>query len=157
MNSCLIDPKVFWRVRIESTFALAKTTTEETDWAGLMHLIKFYKSQCFDSDIGLPSPNNYHDFSEYIVLEVVPSAISMVRGRDWKSPSETINFILQLLKYNDNSGNSYSDVYWLATLVDSIGKIKFGQQFRHLVNNHILHARTMMISMSIFGPVIVLS
>lgn len=128
LNSCLIDPKVFWRVRIESAFALAKTATEETDWAGLMHLIKFYKSRRFDPDIGLPRPNDYHDFSEYFVLEAVPSAIAMVRGRDGKSPSEAINFILQLLKYNDNSGNSYSDVYWLAALVDSIGKIEFGQQ-----------------------------
>lgn len=51
-----------------------------------------------------------------------------MRGRDGKSQPEAIDFILQLLKYNDNSGNSYSDVYWLATLVDSIGKIEFGQQ-----------------------------
>jgi transcription initiation factor TFIID subunit 2 len=87
LNSCLIDPKVFWRVRIESTFALAKIATEETDWAGLMHLIKFYKSQRFDPDIGFPRPNDYHDFSEYFVLEAVPSAIAMVRGRDGKSPS----------------------------------------------------------------------
>jgi transcription initiation factor TFIID subunit 2 len=62
---------VFWRVRIESAFALAKTATEETDWAGLMHLIKFYKSRRFDPDIGLPRPNDYHDFSEYFVLEVM--------------------------------------------------------------------------------------
>lgn len=128
LNSCLIDSKVFWRVRIESAFALAKTATEETDWAGLMHLINFYKSRRFDPEIGLPRPNDYHDFSEYFVLEAVPSAIATVRGRDGKSPPEAINFILQLLKYNDNSGNSYSDVYWLAALVDSIGKIEFGQQ-----------------------------
>lgn len=128
LNNCLIDSKVFWRVRIESAFALAKTATEETDWAGLMHLIKFYKSRRFDPDIELPRPNDYHDFSEYFVLEAVPSAIAIVRGRDGKSPPEAIDFILQLLKYNDNSGNSYSDVYWLAALVDSIGKIEFGQQ-----------------------------
>lgn len=58
-------------MRIELAFALAKTATEETDWASLMHLIKFYKSRRFDPDIELPRPNDYHGFSEYFVLEVM--------------------------------------------------------------------------------------
>ncbi|KAH9296277.1 hypothetical protein KI387_039865, partial [Taxus chinensis] len=128
LNNCLMDSKVFWRVRIESAFALANTATEETDWAGLTHLIKFYKSRRFDPDIGLPRPNDFRDFPEYFVLEAIPIAISMVRGCDGKSPPEAVDFILQLLKYNDNSRNPYSDVYWLATVVDSIGKIDFGQR-----------------------------
>ncbi|KAF8019866.1 hypothetical protein BT93_G0530 [Corymbia citriodora subsp. variegata] len=52
----------------------------------------------------------------------------MVRGTDGKSPREAIEFVLQLLKYNDNNGNIYSDVFWLATLVQSIGELEFGQQ-----------------------------
>eukprot|EP01018_Ginkgo_biloba_P038987 Gb_36379 [translate_table: standard] len=128
LNNCLNDSKVFWRVRIEAACALAKTAAEETDWAGLLHLIKFYKSRRFDPDIGLPRPNDFHDFSEYFVLEAIPHAVAMVRGSDGKSPPEAVDFILQLLKYNDNSGNPYSDVYWLAALVESIGKIEFGQQ-----------------------------
>lgn len=31
-------------------------------------------------------------------------------------------------QYNDNNGNPYSDVYWLAALVQSIGELEFGQQ-----------------------------
>lgn len=27
---------------------------QETDWAGLVHLVKFYKSRRFDANIGLP-------------------------------------------------------------------------------------------------------
>lgn len=27
---------------------------QETDWAGLVHLVKFYKSRRFDENIGLP-------------------------------------------------------------------------------------------------------
>ncbi|GLJ49640.1 hypothetical protein SUGI_1053220 [Cryptomeria japonica] len=131
LNNCLMDSKVFWRVRIESAFALAKTAREETDWAGLTYLIKFYKSRRFDPDIGLPRPNDFRDFPEYFVLEAIPIAIAMVRGCDGKSPPEAVDFILQLLKYNDNSGNPYSDVYWLAGLVDSIGKIDFGQRSIH--------------------------
>ncbi|KAL2558049.1 Transcription initiation factor TFIID subunit 2 [Forsythia ovata] len=31
-------------------------------------------------------------------------------------------------KYNDNNGNPYSDVFWLAALVQSVGELEFGQQ-----------------------------
>ncbi|WOL20068.1 hypothetical protein Cni_G28870 [Canna indica] len=128
LNSFLNDSKAFWRVRIEAAYALAHTTSEETDLAGLLHLIKFYKSRRFDADIGLPRPNNFHDVPEYFVLEAIPHAVALVRASDKKSPREAIEFVLQLLKYNDNSGNPYSDVYWLAALVQSIGELEFGQQ-----------------------------
>ncbi|XP_012092957.1 transcription initiation factor TFIID subunit 2 isoform X2 [Jatropha curcas] len=128
LNSFLIDSKAFWRVRIEAAFALANTASEETDWSGLLHLVKFYKSQRFDATIGLPKPNDFHDFPEYFVLEAIPQAVAMVRAADKKSPREAIEFVLQLLKYNDNTGNPYSDVFWLAALVQSVGQLEFGQQ-----------------------------
>ncbi|CAN7130248.1 unnamed protein product [Brassica rapa subsp. narinosa] len=128
LNNILTDSKVFWRIRIGAAFALAKTASEENDWAGLQHLIKFYKSRRFDAEIGLPKPNDFRDFPEYFVLEAIPHTIAMVRGADGKSPREAVEFILQLLKYNDNSGNPYSDVFWLAVLVQSIGDLEFGQQ-----------------------------
>ncbi|KVH88636.1 hypothetical protein Ccrd_026234, partial [Cynara cardunculus var. scolymus] len=122
--------KAFWRVRIEAAFALASTASEETDWAGLLHLIKFYKSRRYDEKIGLPKPNDFHDFAEYFVLEAIPHAVALVRAADKKSPREAVEFILQLLKvdYNENNGNPYSDVYWLAALVQSVGELEFGQQ-----------------------------
>lgn len=128
LNNFLNDSKAFWRVRIEAAFALANTASEETDFAGLQHLIKFYKSRRFDANIGLPRPNDFHDFAEYFVLEAIPYAIAMVRAADKKSPREAVEFVLQLLKYNDNTGNAYSDVFWLAALVQSIGELEFGQQ-----------------------------
>ncbi|KAJ0106687.1 hypothetical protein Patl1_19054 [Pistacia atlantica] len=58
----------------------------------------------------------------------IPHAIAMVRAADKKSPREAVEFVLQLLKYNDNNGNPYSDVFWLAALVQSVGELEFGQQ-----------------------------
>lgn len=37
-------------------------------------------------------------------------------------------FVLFVMQYNDNSGNPFSDVFWLAALVQSIGELEFGQQ-----------------------------
>uniref|UniRef100_A0A1D1ZHW3 Transcription initiation factor TFIID subunit 2 n=2 Tax=Anthurium amnicola TaxID=1678845 RepID=A0A1D1ZHW3_9ARAE len=128
LNGVLNDSKAFWRVRIEAALALAHTASEDTDWAGLLHLVKFYKSRQFDAEIGLPRPNDFHDVPEYFVLKVIPRAVALVRAADKTSPREAVEFILQLLKYNDNSGNPYSDVYWLASLVQSISELEFGQQ-----------------------------
>lgn len=71
LNGFLTDSKAFWRVRIEAAFALANSASKETDFSGLLHLVKFYKSRRFDPDIGLPKPNDFHDFAEYFVLEVM--------------------------------------------------------------------------------------
>ncbi|KAJ8753456.1 hypothetical protein K2173_019855 [Erythroxylum novogranatense] len=128
LNNFLSDSKAFWRVRIEAAFALANTASEDTDWAGLVHLIKFYKSRRFDQTIGLPMPNDFHDFPEYFVLEAIPHAVAMVRTADKKNPREAVEFVLQLLKYNDNTGNPYSDAFWLAALVQSAGELDFGEQ-----------------------------
>ncbi|XP_060205603.1 transcription initiation factor TFIID subunit 2 isoform X2 [Lycium barbarum] len=128
LNNFLCDSKAFWRIRIEAAFALASTASEETDWAGLTHLVAFYKTRRFNANIGLPKPNDFRDFPEYFVLEAIPHAIAMVRAADQKSPREAVEFVLQLLKYNDNSGNPYSDVFWLSALVQSIGELEFGQE-----------------------------
>ncbi|TYH61377.1 hypothetical protein ES332_D07G047800v1 [Gossypium tomentosum] len=128
LNNFLTDSKAFWRVRIEAALALASTSSEETDMAGLQHLVKFYKSRRFDTDIGLPKPNDFSDFPEYFVLEAIPHAVATIRAADRKSPREAVEFILQLLKYNDNNENPYSDVFWLAALVQSVGELEFGQQ-----------------------------
>jgi cytochrome b561 len=37
------------------------------------------------------------------------------------------------LQYNDNTGNPYSDVFWLAALVQPIGEFEFGQQVHELL------------------------
>nr|XP_043639967.1 transcription initiation factor TFIID subunit 2 isoform X1 [Erigeron canadensis] len=139
LSSLLCDSQAFWRVRIEAAFALASTACEETDWAGLLHLIKFYKSRRYDDKIGLPKPNNFHDFAEYFVLEAIPHAVALVRTADKKSPREAVEFILQLLKYNENNGNRYSDVFWLAALVQSVGELEFGQQSISFLSSLVKH------------------
>ncbi|XP_020578033.1 transcription initiation factor TFIID subunit 2 isoform X2 [Phalaenopsis equestris] len=133
LNNFLSDSKAFWRVRIEAAYALAHTASEGSDWAGLVHLIKFYKNRRYDGDIGLPRPNDFHDVPEYFVLEAIPHAVAMVRASDNKSPREAVEFLLQLLKYNDNNGNPYSDVYWLITLIRSVGELELSQQSMSLL------------------------
>lgn len=34
-------------------------------------------------------------------------------------------------QHNDNSGNKYSDVFWVASVIKSIGVLEFGAQVYH--------------------------
>ncbi|KAL8140263.1 hypothetical protein V2J09_006284 [Rumex salicifolius] len=102
--------------------------SKENDWCGLVLLVKFYRSKRYDEATGLPKPNNFNDFSEYFVLQAIPLAVATVRGSDGRSPREAVEFVLQVLKYNDNNGNPYSDVFWLAALVEAVGELEFGQE-----------------------------
>lgn len=45
---------------------------------------------------------------------------------DWFSPF--LPLVLSFWQYNDNNGNPYSDVFWLAALIQSVGELEFGQQ-----------------------------
>ncbi|KAK9278347.1 hypothetical protein L1049_027912 [Liquidambar formosana] len=117
LNNFLSDSKAFWRVRIEAAFALANTASE----------ILSYRIQSY-AVLSLPGQTTSMIFPEYFVLEAIPHAIAMVRAADKKSPREAVEFVLQLLKYNDNNGNPYSDVFWLAALIQSVGELEFGQQ-----------------------------
>lgn len=43
-------------------------------------------------------------------------------------------------QYNDNNGNIYSDVFWLAALIESIGKLEFGQQVCEYITVYYINA-----------------
>jgi hypothetical protein len=61
-------------------------------------------------------------------MQAIPTAVADVRGSDGTSPPEAVDFILTILKHNDNSGNAYSDVFWLASVIESVSSLEFGQQ-----------------------------
>ena len=39
-----------------------------------------------------------------------------------------VTWYFNVKQYNDNNGNPFSDVFWLAALVQSVGELEFGQQ-----------------------------
>lgn len=52
--------------------------------------------------------NPYNSFLKYIFFNL-----------------QTLLFVIQ---YNDNNGNPYSDVFWLAAMVQSVGELEFERQ-----------------------------
>src|SRR3990167_1031487 len=85
--------------------ALAVSANKEAELVSLERLIGFFKHQYYDQRLGLPSPNDFSDFSLYYLKVAVLQAISSVKDKEGYTPPELLDFLLDLLKNNENSQN----------------------------------------------------
>lgn len=95
------------------------------NWVGLHQLYKMFQSRyCFpssyqqmeiDNDIpvypAIPKPNNFSNLPDYFVQKGVVIAFSQVRDQHGVSPVKVRQFLLDLLKYNDNIGNEVCAIF----------------------------------------------
>eukprot|EP00963_Diacronema_lutheri_P008892 scaffold776_cov347-Pavlova_lutheri.AAC.90 len=119
LRSVLHDKQVFYRVRMEAASALTSLGVQ-----GLQFLIEFYKGLNFDSITNKPNPNDFQNLSDYFASVAAISAIGNVHTSNRTSPVEAINFLLQLLESNDNSVNTFDDSFFLASIVEALGKVR---------------------------------
>ena len=98
--------------------------TPGLNWVGLLQLNKmFQKRFCFplpasymevDKDIpitpAIPKPNNFSNLPDYFLQKASVVAFSQVRDEHGNTPLKVRQFLLDLLKYNDNTGNEVSFV-----------------------------------------------
>lgn len=125
----LLNPQYFYRIRIMAAAALAKCAIEKLNWIGLFHLLKAFQSlYCFDDPSSktatdaasiacIPRGNNWTDVAEYFVQMGIAAAVSQVRDVHGAGHPIAKHFLLDLLRYNENSGNPYSDSFYIANLM----------------------------------------
>src|SRR3990167_5779778 len=97
--------RYFYRIRMAAAKALAVSANKEAELVSLERLIGFFKHQYYDQRLGLPSPNDFSDFSLYYLKVAVLQAISSVKDKEGYTPPELLDFLLDLLKNNENSQN----------------------------------------------------
>jgi len=78
---------------------------------GLAQLMDMYRSRyCFplshEGDVNIPKSNDFSDLAEYFVQKSLISAIAASRDKNGQTPSEVKRFLIDVLKWNDNEGNS---------------------------------------------------
>ncbi|KAJ3257113.1 hypothetical protein HK103_004941 [Boothiomyces macroporosus] len=118
------DLNFFYRLRMEAAYALINFNTAELENMGLVNLLKTLKENyCMDGADYLPKQNNFEDLQEYYMLQAVIYAISKFRdSRGW-SPSKSRQALIDILRLNDNTNNSYTDSGLLSLLLDCIGNM----------------------------------
>lgn len=101
----LMDGRYFHGIRTTATAALAQHAKDELGWIGFIHLEKaFHEFFCF-TDSSMTQPNDFSDRASYYIQCAIVKAIATIRDNDGKAPMRTRRFLLEKLRFNDNSNN----------------------------------------------------
>ncbi|KAM0754710.1 hypothetical protein T439DRAFT_120001 [Meredithblackwellia eburnea MCA 4105] len=120
-----------FRIRMEAALALITCATKTQDYLGLFYLFKLFQTRyCFDPETEvkdpfnfrcIPKTNDFTDLTEYFLRKTLVTAISMVRDEKGRTPPVVLQFLVDLLAYNDNLGNKYSDAFYISTVMSGLG------------------------------------
>lgn len=116
----LMDNRYFYGIRVEAAMGLAKMAVPETEYVGQYHLLKaFQRLFCFEGSL-IPAANNFSDFPLYFIQMAIPRALSRVKDGMGNCPINVRKFLLDLLRYNDNSSNDFNDCFYVVRLIEYI-------------------------------------
>ena len=126
-RACLIsvleNSEIFYRVRVQSAYALAEVSNKMNHiWNGPLPLMPTFRKLFMNasSQNQIVCCNNFTDLQLYLIEKNLPIAIGRLRNSHNLCPTETIRFLLDLIKFNENSKNSFSDVYYKAALIEAL-------------------------------------
>ncbi|KAI3622581.1 tata-binding protein associated factor taf2 [Moniliophthora roreri] len=117
-----------YRIRVEAALALVNCAIHRLDFLGLFHLFKLFLRYCYEPEdpkqnlfthTYVPKPNDFSDLSEYFVRKSLITAISRIRFENGKSPSVVRQFLIDQLRYNDNTSNPYSDAFYICAIISA--------------------------------------
>ncbi len=91
----------------------------EVIYRGMGQLMRvFQECFCYPGS-QTPRPNDFSDKRQYMVQCAIPSAIADCQHHE-KHPIEAAKFLLEQLRFNNNSSNPYSDHFYVAKLLDAL-------------------------------------
>lgn len=121
----LENTHVFYKIRIDVLYVLSRTVVGT--YYGFQRLIQYFiKKYCVQTST-VVKPNDFM-FIPYFIQKHLVKALSLTdpfifrsySGREVGSASIVCAFIINILKFNDNSLNSYSDGWYLASVIEDL-------------------------------------
>lgn len=120
----LMDRRYYHGIRTAAALALSKVflfyllwftlanglqcATADLAWVGQFHLMKaFQEFFCFPGS-SIPRSNDFTDFTSYYVQKAIPTSMSRIRNVSGACPTSAQKWLLDVLRYNDNSNNIVS-------------------------------------------------
>lgn len=123
----MMDGRYFHGIRTAAAANLVQHAAKHNEvdtpvGIGWYHLRKAYETLfcAVEGDTVMPQPNDFSDQLSYRVQCAIIKAMSRIRDEAGYAPDEVTAFLLDKLKYNDNSQNEYSDAYFVSALLDSL-------------------------------------
>lgn len=124
LKNALMDRNTvhFHRTRVAAAMALARVN-KAADFSSMELLIGFFKDHFYDNKKTMPLPNDFSNFIMYYLKMGLVTAIGSIRAKDGKTPKEVLEFLLELLRDDDNSLNDYSEYMYIATIIRALGEL----------------------------------
>ncbi|CAK5264367.1 unnamed protein product [Mycena citricolor] len=128
LTKTVLVSNYYFRIRCEAALALVNCSTHKLKYLGLFHLFKLFLRHCYEPEdpnqdlfahTYVPKPNDFSDLPEYFVRKSLILAISRIRFENGKSPSVVRKFLIDQLKYNDNTSNIYSDGFYICMIISA--------------------------------------
>ncbi|KAL9623802.1 MAG: hypothetical protein Q9160_002033 [Pyrenula sp. 1 TL-2023] len=122
MVRTLMDRRYFHGIRSAAAKSLIKHARQEIGFVGLFHLKKAFEQMfCLPPpNTRMTKPNDFTNRASYYVQCTIIRAISQIRNHDGEAPMDVKEFLLDKLKFNDNSTSEYSDCHYVATIIRAL-------------------------------------
>lgn len=129
LTKTVLVSNYYFRIRCEAAQALVTCAIQRLEWLGLFHLFKLFLRYCYEpedprqdlfSHTYVPRPNEFSDLAEYFVRKSLLRAIARVRFDNGKTPSVIRQFLVDQLRYNDNTTNPYSDAFYICSIISAL-------------------------------------
>lgn len=121
------DKHYFYQIRIQTAYTMSKFADSSFKQAALDKLFTFFKSKYYDEKKEYPRPNDFTDIAEYYVKQKIPLAMSkFVDDTTKETPPGVIEFLLELIKSNDDVKNPYSSSHYIASIIRACGQVESG-------------------------------
>lgn len=119
-----MDPKYFHGVRLAACRALSKFTIKAEEQqefkGGPRHLVQIFRELFCYEDSNIPKNNDFSDYPKYFLQKAIPKLLSSVKNDEGVCPAFVKEFLLDVVRYNDNTGNIYSDTFYITELLESL-------------------------------------
>jgi len=123
LTAVVENPDLYYQVRIEAAYALVEVANMMVHtWNGPVALLpSFKKIYMSHACPHIVKCNNFAEPQYYFIQKNLPVAMAALRNAQHVCPSEVVRFLLDLVRYNENSRNRFADCYYRAALIDALG------------------------------------
>ncbi|EOB11774.1 hypothetical protein NBO_866gi001, partial [Nosema bombycis CQ1] len=123
----LENTQMFYRVRVRILYVLAKISLE--NYIGFQRVIQFFiKKFCVQSSTVI-KPNDFNFINYFLQKNSIealsftnPSIVKKYNGRTVRSANIICAFMINILRFNDNSMNSFSDSEYISNVIKGLAR-----------------------------------
>ncbi|KAG4430248.1 hypothetical protein IFR05_014274 [Cadophora sp. M221] len=120
LTRTMMDTRYFHGIRTMAALALKTHASSATAFVGMNQLEKAYSEFfCYPGSM-TPQPNDFSDKRAYKVEMAIIKSFSMIRDSYGNCPKKARTILFDILRFNENSNNQFSDNFKITTLLSAL-------------------------------------